>query len=91
MNIHFRGLPFSWKFLTENNYGILVGYKILLFAAILLVSGVHDFFVGEKAIEQMQQTNNRNLRIAARWSGRINLLFAFISIFLGIAISRGGF
>src|SRR5437762_13031026 len=48
VNIYFRGIPFSWKFFTETHWGRLVSLKIILFISILLVSLVHDLFVGRR-------------------------------------------
>lgn len=90
LNMYFRGMPFSWAFFTESNYGILVSYKILLFTGILLVSGIHDFFFGKKALEEMQTTDNSRLRQLARVTGRINLLLALAMAFIGVILSRGG-
>lgn len=90
LNMHLRGVPFTWEFFSESSYGTLVSYKMLLFLGILLVSGMHDFLFGRKALEEMQNTNNSNLKLFARWSGRINLLLALAMAFLGVALSRGG-
>ena len=91
MNMHFRGIPFSLEYFFSSNYGILITYKLLIFMLILLISSLHDFLFGRKALAQMKQSERNRLRLVARWSGRINLLLAMIAAFLGIAISRGGF
>lgn len=91
LNMHFRGLPFTWEFFTDSNFGELLYIKLMIFIVMLLIVGIHDFFIGEKAIEQMQDTENGKLKLIARWSGRINLLLALAVAFLGIALSRGGF
>ncbi len=88
--MYLRGLPFTWVFFTQSSYGILVTYKIFLFIGILLVSGIHDFFFGGKALEEMQKTDNSQLKLMARWSGRISLLFSLAMAFIGLVLSRGG-
>lgn len=90
LNMYLRGMPFTWTFFTESSYGILVSYKILLFTGILLVSGIHDFFFGKKALEEMQTTDNSRLRQLARVTGRINLLLSLAMAFIGVILSRGG-
>lgn len=90
LNMYMRGLPFTYKFFTQSDYGTLLTYKMLLFAGMLAVSATHDFVLGGKALEQMQNTDNRNFKLLARWSGRINLLLALIMAFLGLVLSRGG-
>ncbi len=89
LNLYLRGLPLSWAFFTESGYGRLFGLKMLLFLTMLLVSAVHDFFLGRKALEQMQAYDSGRLRLLARWSGRINLLLALGMAFLGVILSRG--
>ncbi len=90
LNIYLRGLPFTWIFFEKTNYGNLVIYKFFIFISIIIISAIHDFFIGDKAIEAMQKNLNPKLKYIARWSGRINLLLALIMAFLGVIISRGG-
>lgn len=89
-NWYWRGLPFSWAFLCESGYGRLLGYKLLLFTVMLLLSAVHDFYIGGKAIAQMQQSGGFRFTLLARWSGRLNLLLALAMAFIGAVLSRGG-
>ncbi len=91
LNIHLKGFPLTWAFFTKNYYGNLVSYKIIFFICILLISALHDLFIGKKAIEEMQQSDNNEFKLFARWSGRINLILSLIIAFLGVALSRGGF
>jgi len=90
LNLYLRGLPFTWEFFTQSSYGTLLTYKMLLFLGMLAVSAVHDFVLGGKALEQMQNTDNSNFKLLARWSGRINLVLALAMAFLGVVLSRGG-
>lgn len=90
LNIYLRGLPFTWVFFSQSDYGILVSYKLVLFVCILLISGVHDFFIGRKALDEMQSGDNSQLKLVARWSGRISLLLSLVMAFLGLILSRGG-
>ena len=91
LNIHFRGLPLTWEFFTQSDYGRTVSLKILLFTVIILLSSAHDFMIGGKAIDEMKVSDNSRMRIIARWTGRINLILALIAAYFGIVISRGGF
>lgn len=90
LNLYFRGLPFTWDFFVESNYGKLVSIKLILFLLMLLISGIHDFYYGIKSIDEMQHTNNNKFKLMARWTGVINLLLALTIAFFGIVISRGG-
>lgn len=90
-SIYFKSLPFNVEFLTSNPLGNLLGIKLLLFCAMIAISGLHDFYIGTKTIEQIQQNKTKNIKQLARWSGRVNLLIALSIAFLGTVISRGGF
>jgi len=90
LNAYLRGLPFTYEFFTETGYGKLLSYKLILFVVMLLISGVHDFFLGSKAVDEMKKASSTRLKLIARWSGRLNLLLALIIAFLGVVISRGG-
>ena len=91
LNIHFRGLPFTIDFFISTSYGKLLIIKLVLFGVMLLVGGIHDFYIGMKSIDEMQQTVGNRFKMLARWTGMLNLLLALVIAFLGIAISRGGF
>ena len=90
LNIHFRGLPFTIDFFINTNYGKLLTIKLVLFVVMLLVGGIHDFYIGMKSIDEMQQTSGNRFKMLARWTGMLNLLLALVIAFLGIAISREG-
>lgn len=87
LNIYLRGIDLSWNFLILSRYGQLVIYKIFLFVLMLVISLLHDLFVGRKALEEME---NNQIKMMARWTGRLLLLIALVMAFLGVMISRGG-
>ncbi|CAG0978306.1 hypothetical protein FLAV_01626 [Flavobacteriales bacterium] len=90
LNMYLRGIPLTLQALTENTYGILVTYKLFLFAGIIAVSGFHDIMMGKKTIEEMQKNTNTNSKLIARWSGRMMLLLSLAMVYIGIILSRGG-
>ncbi|MCC7301567.1 MAG: CopD family protein [Bacteroidia bacterium] len=90
LNMYLRGIPFSLEFLTESGYGRLLAFKLILFSILLMIAFIHDFYIGEKAIELIKADQKNKLTLVARWSGRINLLLSVLIAFLGVAISRGG-
>ncbi len=90
LNVHFRGLPFTIDFFTNTSYGKTLIIKLVLFVVMLLVGGIHDFYIGMKSIDEMQQTSGNRFKMLARWTGMLNLLLSLIIAFLGVAISRGG-
>ena len=87
LNIYFRGLSFSFNFFIRTRYGQLVELKIILFVLMITISLLHDLIVGKKAIEQME---NKNIKLIARWTGRLLLLIALVMAYIGVVISRGG-
>jgi putative copper export protein len=89
-NMHAKGMSFTTEFLMKNDYGKLLGLKLSAFVLMIAIAGIHDFYVGNKAIEQMKKNDAGKLKYIARWSGRINLMLALLIAFLGIALSRGG-
>ena len=89
LNLYFRGIPFTWTFFTQSKYGMLVSWKAGIFLGMLTISSIHDFILGNKALDEMQRKDNIRFRQFARWSGRINLILALIIAFLGVVLSRG--
>lgn len=87
LNIYLRGISFSLDFFIRTRYGQLVELKIILFVLMLTVSLMHDVIVGRKALEQME---NQDIKLIARWTGRLLLLIALIMAYIGVVISRGG-
>ncbi len=91
LNMYLRDLPLTWDYLTQSNYGHLLSVKVLLFVLMLVIGAVHDFYIGNKSIDEMKITSNGSFRKIAQWSGRLNLLLALAIAFIGVVLSRGGF
>jgi len=96
LNVGYRG--FTWADLWSGRlwqgpFGRALGIKLLLVAVILLLSAVHDFFLGPRATALWQANPGApqalRLRRQATWIGRINLLLALIVVALGIILVRG--
>ena len=87
LNIYLRGLNFSLNFFIMTRYGQLVELKIILFVLMITISLLHDLIIGRKAFEQME---NQNIKLIARWTGRLLLLIALVMTYIGVVISRGG-
>jgi copper resistance protein D len=86
LNISSRGISFSFDFFILTRYGQLVELKIILFVLMITISLMHDLIVGKKAIEQ---TENQNIKLIARWTGRLLLLLSLVMAYIGVIISRG--
>jgi len=87
LNIYLRGLSFSFNFFIMTRYGQLVELKIILFVLMKTISLLHNLIFEKKAIEQME---NKNIKLIARWTGRLLLLIALVMAYIGVVISRGG-
>jgi len=90
LNLHFREVPFTWNFFTQSHWGRLVSLKIILFISLILISSIHDIFVGRKVVSSVPSSNNKNLKLIASWTGRILLLISLIMAYVGVVLSRGG-
>ncbi|MEX0680713.1 MAG: CopD family protein [Balneolales bacterium] len=77
-----------WK----SGYGMILGKKIAFFAVVLIISGLHDFWLGPKAARLMDsepgQPRTRRFRSASRWAGRFNLMLALTILFLAVSLIR---
>ncbi len=91
------GKGYHFSHLIDQNfwtsgYGMLLVHKIGLFAFVLLLSGLHDFWLGRKAAEMMSTHPDHPItnryRAASKWVGRINLLLGLVILFLAISLVR---
>lgn len=94
-NMHFRGVEFSWDGFTTSAFGRMILYKLLIFLITILISALHDFYIGTTAtrlwMDGADSKKADNFRLWARWAGRINLLLALTAVGIGIALVRGIF
>ena len=88
LSIYFSGLSFSWLTFTESRYGSLVSLKIILFVTMIIISLFHDLLFDKKT--EINMPDNQNLRMIARWTGTVLLLFSLVMAFIGVVISRRG-
>ncbi len=67
--------------------------KLLLFAGVLIVSGVHDFYAGPKAAQLMDEEpdsdTTRRMRKLSSWLGRLNLLLGLAVLYFAMRLLRG--
>jgi uncharacterized membrane protein len=77
--------------LWQGPFGRALTWKLVLVAAILLLSAVHDFRLGPRAATLPPSTPAAlRVRRAATWLGRLNLLFGLLVILLAVMLVRGG-
>lgn len=77
----------------QGYFGETLLVKLILFAFILILSAIHDFYMGPKATRLWQEDPHspraKTLRKGASWFGRINLLLGLIIVYLAVGMVRG--
>ncbi|MEX0662152.1 MAG: DUF4149 domain-containing protein [Balneolaceae bacterium] len=77
----------------SGSYGITLRRKLELFGLMMIISGIHDFWLGPKASELMdsqpEAAKTRKYRKASSWVGRINLLIGLAILFYAVTLVRG--
>lgn len=93
VQLNYRGVQWTFDFFTHTQFGRIAGLKILVFAGIVAMSIIHDYFIGKRAIEawrnQPQSPKTIKLRKLSRLLGRINFVLAVLAVFLGVILIRG--
>lgn len=81
--------PDFWR----SPFGSVLAFKLGIVLTILILSSVHDFYVGPRASEalrgQPDHPNALRLRAMATWMGRLNLLLALVVVVCGVMLVRG--
>ncbi len=77
----------------ESHFGTTLAFKLTTFALVLVISGLHDFWLGPKATVLMDEkpldTKTRIYRKCASWIGRLNLIFALFILYFALTLVRG--
>ncbi len=87
LNLHLMGVSLSSLFdgsFHSSRYGMAIMVKLLLVAAIVVSSLIHDFYLGPKA------RTDRKYSSVARRVGRLNLLIAMLIVLFATFIRLGG-
>lgn len=76
----------------SSGYGNRLMYKLFTFGLVLILSSLHDFWLGPKAADLMDakpdKTETKRYRAASRWIGRINLLLGVLILFFAVGLVR---
>jgi putative copper resistance protein D len=79
--------------LFMGGFGQTLEIKLVLVGVVLILSVIHDFFVGPRATAVGQSAPGSaeaiRLRRQASWIGRVNLLISLIIVALGVLLVRG--
>lgn len=91
--LEYRGVQWTIEYFTGTSFGKVAGLKILVFIGILFISIIHDYYIGNLAIEAWkdhpEHPKTIKLRNLSRLLGRISFLLALIAVFLGVILVRG--
>lgn len=97
LNVQLQGVPWSaWldPHFWTTAWGAALGWKLLLVGLTLLVSAVHDFYFGPKAIRLMQaapeSAKAERMRWWSSWLGRLTLLLSLAILWFAVLLPRGG-
>lgn len=77
----------------RTSYGSRLMGKLHLFGLVLIISAIHDFWLGPKAVKLMNDEpgtpRTQRYRKATSWVGRINLLLALGILYYAVTLVRG--
>lgn len=75
----------------DSTHTRLLGYKLLAVAVMLVVSGVHDWYIGPRATRAQPHTAQaERLRRAAKWLGMVTGLLVLVIAVLAVFVARPG-
>jgi putative copper resistance protein D len=95
-NLHARAI--GWAELSDPAFratplGRALIAKLALFGVVLVLGGVHDFWIGPRALVALERAPDapevQRLRKLTGWIGRINGLCTLVIVFLAICLVRG--
>lgn len=77
----------------NSGYGRTLMGKLHFFSLVLIVSGIHDFWLGPKAASLMDEDPENKMtqrfRKASSWVGRVNLFLGLIILYYAVSLVRG--
>ncbi|RMF19189.1 MAG: DUF4149 domain-containing protein [Candidatus Dadabacteria bacterium] len=88
-NLAVRGVSLGMLLSGSGDLVDRARWKLGLMTTVMIVSAVHDFWLGPRAVDAATETERDRLRRAASWVGRVNLLLALLLVWLGLRIVRG--
>lgn len=97
LQVRTQGVPWSaWLDLGfwGTAWGAALGGKLVIVTLTLVLSAVHDFHFGPKAIRLMQEAPEsakaERMRWWSSWLGRLTLLLSLVILWFAVLLPRGG-
>jgi len=84
LNLYLMNIPFSSIVSPSSPHGMAFLVKIILVAIVVIISLIHDFYIGPKA------RTDRRYSSYARFLGRINLFIALSVVLFAVLLRLGG-
>lgn len=83
---------YGWADLLDWSFEPALAWKLVAVLVLLLLHGIHDTWIGPRAIEaaRSEEEGGTGLRAAASWMGRITLLLSVGIVVLAVLLVRGG-
>jgi copper resistance protein D len=91
-NVMHRGYPFSAFFtgeLYQGQWGHTLAHKLGLVGVVLLMSVVHDFWIGPTAVSDTDAERRERFRKLASVFGRVTFALALAIVALAVTLVRG--
>lgn len=95
-NLVGRGIPLKSLLnasFWDSGFGSHLFIKLHLFAGVLILSGIHDFYAGPKAAQLMSEDEDaaqtQRFRKISSWLGRINFMLGLAILYYAIRLTRG--
>lgn len=77
----------------DSHFGTTLAYKLVVFAMVIIISAIHDFWLGPKAATLIHKAPDspatKKFRKYTTKFGRFNFLLGLIILFLAITLIRG--
>ena len=96
-NVRMRGVPWSaWGEASfwAGAWGRALGWKLGTLFLVLLISAVHDFYAGPRAIRLMEEAPEspeaERMRAWSSWLGRLTLILSLLILWFAVLLARGG-
>lgn len=91
-NMYFKGV--KWENILEaefwnSPFGSAMMQKLILFDFVLILSTIHDFYMGPKSLTTRDENKKTTFVFFARWIGRINFAIALGILWIAIEVARG--
>lgn len=93
-NLHFRGL-LRWDVLGNasfwgTHYGHALAWKLAAVLVMIVISALHDFFLGPRAFATAGTPAAGRWRRWSAWLARANVVVGVVLVYFAVRLARGG-